>query len=98
MPIMFSQLHDKLTVELSITNIFCDLSFNGLHRLFAEVKDLIQKCLSVKPQDRPTISEVLCHSWIQLNSVSNHSLVTDSQRSDCRSLDSSSSGGSRESI
>ena len=75
-----------------------DMSYNGFCCCIAEVKDLIQKCLSVKPRDRPTIEEVLSHEWVQAVSGSDHSLVSDSQCSECRSLDSSSSGGSRESI
>jgi serine/threonine protein kinase len=81
--------HDEQIVKASI-------HFKG--KLSAEVKDLIQKCLSVKPQDRPSISDVLSHAWVQASSISDHSLASDSQHSDCHSLNSSSSGGSRESI
>ena len=31
----------------------------------SDVKDLIQKCLSVRPQDRPSIEEVIQHPWLQ---------------------------------
>jgi len=39
------------------------LHFRG--KLSSDVKDLIQKCLSVRPQDRPSIEEVIQHPWLQ---------------------------------
>ncbi|XP_071445126.1 serine/threonine-protein kinase pim-1-like [Hetaerina americana] len=33
-------------------------------RLSSECRDLIRKCLSIRPGDRPTLEEILCHSWL----------------------------------
>lgn len=33
-------------------------------KVSAEVKDLIKKCLSIKPSDRPTLEQILEHSWM----------------------------------
>lgn len=32
--------------------------------LFAEVQDLIRKCLSIRPSDRPSVEEILEHAWL----------------------------------
>ena len=34
------------------------------HFMFSEVQDLIQKCLSIRPSERPTVEEILEHSWL----------------------------------
>ncbi len=34
--------------------------------VFAEVKDLIRKCLSVQPADRPTVEALLEHPWMHM--------------------------------
>lgn len=31
----------------------------------AEVKDLIRRCLALRPSDRPTLEEIMMHSWIR---------------------------------
>ncbi|XP_046405768.1 serine/threonine-protein kinase pim-1-like [Ischnura elegans] len=33
-------------------------------RLTAECRDLIRRCLSIQPGDRPTLEEILSHSWL----------------------------------
>lgn len=30
----------------------------------AEVQDLIRKCLSIRPSDRPSVEEILEHPWL----------------------------------
>lgn len=32
--------------------------------LFSEVKDLIKKCLSIRPSDRPSLEDILGHPWL----------------------------------
>ena len=34
-------------------------------RLSAEVKDLVRKCLAVRPADRPTLEDILHHTWLE---------------------------------
>ncbi|XP_071445132.1 serine/threonine-protein kinase pim-3-like [Hetaerina americana] len=37
---------------------------NFHNRLTQECRDLIRRCLSIRPGDRPTLEEILCHSWL----------------------------------
>ena len=36
----------------------------ALYFIFAEVQDLIRKCLSIRPSDRPSVEEILEHPWL----------------------------------
>lgn len=40
------------------------IQFKG--KLSLDVKDLIKKCLSVRPADRPTLEEILQHPWLKV--------------------------------
>ena len=62
--------------------------------VFSEVKDLIQKCLSVQPGDRPTLEAIVAHPWMQTASTE---LQICQVAADRRSLDEASTS-SRESI
>jgi len=31
----------------------------------AEVKDLIRQCLAIRPEDRPSLEQLLCHPWME---------------------------------
>jgi len=53
-------------------------------KICPEVKDLVRKCLSIRPSDRPSLEEILQHPWMQ-ETDSNQDLET-------------ASTGSRESI
>ncbi|XP_063437127.1 serine/threonine-protein kinase pim-1-like isoform X1 [Mytilus trossulus] len=39
-----------------------EVSFRG--RLSHDVKDLIKKCLAIRPSDRPSFEDILNHSWL----------------------------------
>ncbi|XP_021343971.1 serine/threonine-protein kinase pim-3-like isoform X1 [Mizuhopecten yessoensis] len=39
-----------------------EVSFRG--RVSHEVKDLVKKCLAIRPSDRPTLEEILTHPWL----------------------------------
>ncbi|XP_013417004.1 serine/threonine-protein kinase pim-1 [Lingula anatina] len=39
-----------------------ELTFKG--RLSSDVKDLIRRCLSIRPCDRPSLEEILSHPWL----------------------------------
>jgi len=64
--------------------------------LSAEVKDLILKCLSIRPSDRPSLEEILEHPWMVANQNTSSPLSASLCSADS-SMDSSASG-SRESI
>ena len=53
---------------------------------FTEVRDLISRCLSVRPCSRPTFEEMLSHPWMQPASKLSHSLQVPTES---RSLNSS---------
>lgn len=50
--------------------ISADISFN--RDLSAECKDLIEKCLSLFPRERPLLEEILSHPWMKANLVYSH--------------------------
>nr|KAG5700854.1 hypothetical protein BaRGS_024240 [Batillaria attramentaria] len=43
--------------------IRAEVTFKG--RLSSEVKDLIRKCLSIRPSDRPSLEQIIEHPWMQ---------------------------------
>ncbi|XP_074645428.1 serine/threonine-protein kinase pim-3-like [Tubulanus polymorphus] len=63
------------------------VTFKGL--ISAEVKDLIRKCLSVRPGDRPSLEEILAHPWLQQDNILSEKLNL--WQSDAKSDQSSTS-------
>ena len=43
--------------------IRAELAFRG--GVSAEVRDLIRRCLCIRPQDRPSLEEVMRHPWME---------------------------------
>ncbi|KAL5015528.1 hypothetical protein ScPMuIL_009798 [Solemya velum] len=70
-----------------------DLKFRG--RLSHDVKDLVRRCLAIRPSDRPSLEEILEHPWLRGSIPIVDKLNT--RTSDHNSLDAASIS-SRESI
>ena len=60
--------------------------------VLAECKDLIRKCLAMRPSDRPSLEEILEHAWMREGASE-----MDMEAAERCSLDSTSTS-SRESI
>ncbi|XP_014679281.1 PREDICTED: serine/threonine-protein kinase pim-3-like [Priapulus caudatus] len=63
----------------------------------AECRDLIKKCLSVKPSDRPCLEDLLSHRWLKQGAPHEPALSTMRRTCTHRSLDQSSTS-SQESL
>lgn len=86
--------HDEQIVK-------AELEFKGCKgKISHEVQDLIQKCLSIRPSERPTVEEILEHSWLR-DSTYVHSSQKENKivrnNSECDSVDGQSMS-SQESI
>ena len=73
-----------------------------IHLYFSEAQDLIQKCLSIRPSDRPTVEEILEHPWLRdsvcpIKSSQIEKMMVRNNSSDVDSLDGQSMS-SQESI
>lgn len=56
--------HENLiTLEYYFKFYYC-IAYNILLFWFSEVKDLIKKCLSIRPSDRPSLEDILSHPWL----------------------------------
>ncbi|XP_014664986.1 PREDICTED: serine/threonine-protein kinase pim-1-like [Priapulus caudatus] len=64
----------------------CDLKFRT--RLPADLKDLIRQCLLYRPNDRPSLEDILGHPWMQDGQSDIESKMR--RNVTCRSLDQSS--------
>lgn len=53
--IPFEQDHQILRAELTYKR-----------RVSAEARDLVQKCLALRPSDRPSLEEIVDHPWMQV--------------------------------
>jgi len=82
--LLFDMVCGDIPFESGDEIVKAKLNFKG--RLSPEVKDLIRKCLTIRPADRLTLEQVLAHPWIHPD-----------QPMDKRSL-SESSTGSQESL
>ena len=76
--------------------IKAEVHFRYKKKVSAEVKDLIRKCLSIRPSDRPSIEDILEHPWMQAGGAT-HKGGQRRGSVDQRSIDQNSTG-SQESI
>jgi len=95
--LLFDMVRGDIPFETDAQIIKACPAFRG--NISDEVKDLILKCLAIRPADRPSLEEILEHPWFQTSATAEPMTLgsTGSTVSDCVSLDSASSS-SRESI
>jgi len=91
--LLFDMVCGDIPFEQDEQIIKAKLHFRG--KPSAEVRDLIEKCLSVQPGDRPTLEEIVAHPWMQTASTELQHICAAS--ADRRSLDEASTS-SQESI
>lgn len=65
----FELLNMKIWLLLNIIlknyfKFYYCIAYNILLFWFSEVKDLIKKCLSIRPSDRPSLEDILSHPWL----------------------------------
>ena len=61
--LLFDMVCGDIPFEEDEQIVNAEVSFRG--RLSSHVKDLIRKCLSPRPSERPSLEEILLHQWLQ---------------------------------
>ena len=84
--LLYDMVCGDIPFELDEQIVRAHLNFPSKLNLSAEVKDLISKCLSVKPAERPSMDDLLTHEWMRSSSprsseADTHSLGEDSTTS-----------------
>lgn len=78
--LLFDMICGDIPFEQDEQIVKANVHFRG--KLSNDVKDLVRKCLAIKPADRPTLEEILAHPWMKVGTASD---------SDDSSLDSTTS-------
>lgn len=63
--LLFDMVCGDIPFEQDEQIVKAEIDFkNCKHKVSHEVQDLIKKCLSIRPSDRPTVEEILEHPWM----------------------------------
>ncbi|XP_041349787.1 serine/threonine-protein kinase pim-3-like [Gigantopelta aegis] len=66
-----------------------ELSFKG--RLSPEVKDLVRRCLAIRPSERPTVEQIFEHPWLRMNNCVHLDKLRNEKTNDSSSMSSQES-------
>ena len=72
--LLFDMVCGDIPFELPNEIVRAKPNFKG--NVSEDVKDLINKCLRIKPSDRPTIEQILCHPWLNSTSADRDSSLS----------------------
>lgn len=60
--LLFDLVCGDIPFEQDEQIVKAEVAFRG--RLSHDVKDLIKKCLSIRPSERPSLEDILSHPWL----------------------------------